>query len=108
MWFFLPFIYCFFFRSCEQKKEFLQGSVKPVVPALRDEVEVTDKDGELIAREFYARPQRMQQPAWPPIATPTRPLTRIHEGSSLESPLRADFSGNSFDSDPGNFFFFFF
>ncbi|KAL0268282.1 UNVERIFIED_CONTAM: hypothetical protein PYX00_010288 [Menopon gallinae] len=40
-------------KSCEQKEEFLRNTVKPTYP-------------HIIAREFYARPQKLQKPVWPP------------------------------------------
>lgn len=110
------------YRSCEQKEEFLRSHVKPVFPPPRDgreardsrEIEGRDKgregardvgrDAEVIAREFYARPQRMAQPTWPPEErgrATVRPLARIHEGTPADTSPRSGFGANSFDSDPG-------
>lgn len=55
-------------RSTEQKEEFLRRPAQPIWlgdaglgPAARQEQGV-------IAREFYARPQKLQRPVWPPVS----------------------------------------
>lgn len=40
-------------KSCEQKEEFLRNTATPIY-------------SQIIAREFYARPQKFQKPVWPP------------------------------------------
>lgn len=99
-------------KSCEQKEEFLRNTVVPTYSPI-------------IAREFYARPQKLQKPVWPPQSpepdpseqrpksTPNderqslsvgvgkpfpRTLTRIQEN------LPHNFGSSSLDSDTGKKF----
>lgn len=53
-------------RSCEQKEEFLRNTATPLY-------------SQIIAREFYARPQKFQKTVWPPTS-PER------DGSDMKSP----------------------
>ena len=47
-------------KSCEQKEEFLRNTATPLY-------------SQIIAREFYARPQKFQKQIWPPNSPPPPP-----------------------------------
>ncbi|KAK3907946.1 Rho GTPase-activating protein 21 [Frankliniella fusca] len=65
-------------RSTEQKEEFLRRPAQPIWPfmepqqlaqqAQREQAAPQQKEKGVIAREFYARPQKLQKPVWPPAS----------------------------------------
>ena len=82
-------------KSFEQKEEFLKrpnqpiswnigsGSQQQTAPPLSSQHAV-------IAREFYARPQKFQKPVWPPQNPPSSPILYRQQ-----SPPRSSSSGKS-------------
>lgn len=99
-------------KSCEQKEEFLRNTVKPTYSPI-------------IAREFYARPQKLQKPVWPPQSpepetTESRPKTTPNDErqslsvgggkpfsrtlTRIQENLPHNFGSSSLDSDTGKVF----
>lgn len=96
-------------KSCEQKEEFLRNTAAPVY-------------SQIIAREFYARPQKFQKQVWPPSGSfdsddsevkssgSTAPDERLRHKSIKQSvkPLSRvqsnsphSFASGTFDAEPG-------
>jgi len=77
-------------KSTEQKEEFLRRPAHCIWPA-PDAVHETP-----IAREFYARPQKLQRPAWPPACvSPPPALHPATTGPGPDADSVADADGSS-------------
>ena len=63
-------------KSCEQKEEFLRNTATPLY-------------SQIIAREFYARPQKFQKQIWPPNSPPPPPPSES-EDLELKSAVGDD------------------
>lgn len=68
-------------KSCEQKEEFLRNTVKPTYP-------------HIIAREFYARPQKLQKPVWPPQSPEPELPSAAKVNASDERQVQSQAAGN--------------
>ncbi|XP_068082173.1 rho GTPase-activating protein 21 [Anabrus simplex] len=95
-------------KSFEQKEEFLKRPNQPIswnLPEnennehLQQIVPQSTASQAIIAREFYARPQKFQRPVWPPQSPSTSPSPSSYR---QQSPSRTSISGKSNHSVAAN------
>ncbi|KAL1138024.1 hypothetical protein AAG570_009719 [Ranatra chinensis] len=89
-------------KSCEQKEEFLKRPPGPMWSANNGQSDASTTG--VIQREFYARPQRLQPPVWPPAIPASQAAIPIsaNSGQQLSPKERGFIYGGAVTNPPGS------